>query len=176
LAWPPSTDDDVEEKYRRAGQPKKRWITSALAALGVVVLAVVGARLLPSLLEASLGSEPDTANATAPAAANPPTLPVAPATLTTDTAAATDPGRFTPTPTRPPAAPAMTSGVSAQLEKRAIEHLIANDYPAAKQLYEKLQSAESTRPEFALMVELLSRASARACGEPGQAPCAGAQP
>jgi hypothetical protein len=143
----------------------------SLGGLGLVVLAGVGVWLAPKLIS-SFAAKTDSAAATAPSAAEAPTLPAAPAPVVTDTAAATDPVRFTPTPTRPPAAPAMTSGPSAQLEKKAIERLIANDYPAARQLYEKLRSAEPTRPEFGLMVELLNRT----CGQPGQAPCAGAQP
>jgi hypothetical protein len=174
LALPLTTFDGSKHKQpRRVSKPNKRWLAISLGGLALVVLAGLGVWLGPKLL-ARLTSGSESAAATAPAAA--PTLPVAPATAVTDTSAASDPVRFTPTPTRPPAAPAMTSGPSAQLEKKAIERLIANDFPAAKQLYEKLRSAEPTRHEFALMVELLSRAGARPCGQPGQAPCAGAQP
>jgi hypothetical protein len=174
LALPLTTFDG--SKHQQTGLPRKsnkRWLAIALGGLGLVALAGLGAWLAPKLLP-GLASGSDSGAAAAPVDA--PTLPAAPATVVTDTAAASDPVQFTPTPTRPPAAPAMTSGPSAQLEKKAIERLIVNDYPAAKQLYEKLRSAEPTRPEFTLMVELLSRAGGPPCGEPGQAPCAGAQP
>ena len=55
---------------------------------------------------------------------------------------------------------------TAQLEKKAIERLIANDYAAAKQLYEKLKSTEPLRPEFAVMVDLLGRTSPAAGATP----------
>ena len=174
LALPLTTFDG--SKHKQASHPKsnKRWLAISLGGLGLVVLAGLGVWLAPKLTS-SLSAAPSD-DASAPSAAAAPTLPAAPAAVVTDTSAASDPVRFTPTPTRPPAAPAMTSGPSAQLEKKAIERLIANDYPAAKPLYEKLRSAEPTRPEFGLMVELLNRAGSRACGQAGQAPCAGAPP
>jgi|GEM_PF-3927145 len=172
LALPLSTFDSSKEKGKRRG-PNKRWIVLAVGGLGVAALAGVGVWLAPKLLG---GRAADSENASPVAAADAPALAPTPPSVVTDTSAATDPVRFTPTPTRPPAAPAMTSGPSAQLEKKAIERLIANDYPAAKQLYEKLRSAEPTRSEFALMLELLNRAGARGCGQPGQTPCAGVEP
>lgn len=173
LALPLSTFDSSKKKAKRSGPIDKRWIVLAVGGLGVAALAGVGVWLAPKL---SSGRAADSENTSPTAAADAPALPATPPSIVTDTSAATDPVRFTPTPTRPPAAPAMTSGPSAQLEKKAIERLIANDYPAAKQLYEKLRSAEPSRPEFALMLELLNRASARSCGQPGQAPCEGVQP
>lgn len=159
LALPLSTFDGSKHKAAaRTGKGNKRRL--ALAGLAVAALAGLGFWLGPQLLASRADS--DTGSAGATAAADVPVLPAAPAPVVTDTAAATDPARFTPTPTRPPAAPAMTAGPSAQLEQKAIERLIANDYPAAKQLYEKLRSAEPTRPEFALMIELLERHGAGA--------------
>jgi len=157
LALPLSTFDSPKNA-KRSGANHKRWIALALSGLGVAALVGLGFWLGPQLLE---GRAADDESAPPTAAADAPALPVAPAPVVTDTSAATDPARFTPTPTRPPAAPAMTSGSAAQLEKKAIERLIANDYPGAKQLYEKLRSAEPSRPEFALMVELLERGAAR---------------
>jgi hypothetical protein len=179
LALPLSTFDSSKDKGKRSSPINKRWIVLAVGGLGVAALAGAGVWLAPKLLG---GSAADSENASPVAAADAPALAPIPPSVVTDTSAATDPMRFTPTPTRPPAAPAMTSGPSAQLEKKAIERLIANDYPAAKQLYEKLRSSEPTRPEFALMLELLNRAGtsgaagAQGCGQPGQAPCAGVEP
>ena len=62
-------------------------------------------------------------------------------------------------------------GGSAQLEKQAIDALIANDYRAAYALYEKLRAAEPAHPEYGVMLELLTRELSPACGGPGQAAC-----
>lgn len=117
LALPLTTFDGSKHKQpKRASKSNKRWLAISLGGLGLVVLAGLGVWLAPKLL-ARLQPGSDSAAATAPA--DVPTLPAAPAAVVTDTAAATDPVRFTPTPTRPPAAPAMTSGPSAQLEEKS---------------------------------------------------------
>jgi hypothetical protein len=64
-------------------------------------------------------------------------------------------------------------GHSAELEKQAIDALLANDYAAARASYEQLRVAEPARPEYAIMLDLLARELAPACGAPGQPPCAG---
>lgn len=187
LALPLKTLDGSQQRTtskKSAEAPPKRWPAISLILLAVVAFGGVIVLRAPHLLPAPLSSLLAPASAApyqplAPEASGAPELPSVPvAEVATDTSAATDPTKAapTPTPTRPPAAPAMTSGPSAQLEKKAIERLIANDYVNAKQLYEKLRSAEPSRSEFGVMVELLNRASAAPCGQPGQAPCAGARP
>jgi hypothetical protein len=188
LALPLKTLDGRQHRApkKTSDAPPKRWPAISLILLAVIAFGGVIVLRAPHLLPASLSSlfaptpaVPD--ELLVPEANNAPVLPsAAPPVLaqTTDTSAATDPAKAvqTPTPTRPPAAPAMTSGPSAQLEKKAIEHLIANDYANAKQVYEKLKSAEPGRGEFAVMVELLNRATGAGCGQPGQPACAGAKP
>jgi hypothetical protein len=63
-------------------------------------------------------------------------------------------------------------GDVAQLEKQAIDLLLANDYVAARAAYERLRAAEPARPEYSVMLDLLAREIAPACGGPGQVPCA----
>jgi hypothetical protein len=172
----PLSDDQPRKTKQGSNAPPKRWPAISLILLAVVAFGGVIVLRAPQLLPAPL-SGLLTPTPAVPEELLAPELPSAPAApLTTDTAAATDPAKAAPTPTRPPAAPALTSGASAQLEKKAIERLIANDYAAAKPLYEKLRSAEPSRSEFAVMVELLNRAGGAACGQPGQAPCAGPRP
>jgi hypothetical protein len=190
LALPLKTLDGSQHRTtskKSADAPPKRWPAISLILLAVVafggVIVLRAPHLLPAPLMSLIAPAPAVSDdALAPEAANAPALPSTPPVgqaVATDTSAATDPAPAkaapTPTPTRPPVAPAMTSGPSAQLEKKAIERLIANDYANAKQLYEKLRSAEPSRTEFAVMIELLNRASAAPCGQPGQAPCAGAR-
>jgi hypothetical protein len=184
LALPLTTQDGSRKTKRHSDAPPKRWPAISLILLAVVafggVIVLRAPQLLPAALSGLLVSAPAVPDEMlAPEASAAPELPSAPAAQpSTDIAAATDPAKAapTPTPTRPPAAPAMTSGASAQLEKKAIERLIANDYAAAKQLYEKLRSAEPSRGEFAVMVELLNRASGTTCGQPGQPACSGPRP
>lgn len=185
LALPLKTLDGRQlREPKRTSDAPKRWPAISLILLAVVAFGGVIVLRAPHLLPASLSNMiaptpavPD--ELLAPEVTNAPELPsTAAPVLATDTSAATDPAKAapTPTPTRPPAAPAMTSGASAQLEKKAIERLIANDYNSAKPLYEKLRSAEPTRGEFGVMVELLNRASGAGCGQPGQPVCAGQRP
>jgi hypothetical protein len=160
LALPVSYADHDDMPERTQTSARKPWLKLVLAALGMVgvgaFLVLRAPHWLPDSVAARLAPPPPP-----PAAAVAPPLPAAPPPeRTTDVSAATDPIRAFPAPARPPAAPAMTSGASAQLEKKAIERLIANDYAAAKSLYERLQSVEPSRPEFAAMVELLKRNAA----------------
>ncbi|HET8939501.1 MAG TPA: hypothetical protein VFN67_38940 [Polyangiales bacterium] len=186
LALPLKTLDGRQQRPTKKTNdaPPKRWPAISLILVAVVAFGGVIVLRAPHLLPASLSNMLAPAPAVpdemiAPEAATAPELPSAAApVLATDTSAATDPAKATPTPTptRPPAAPAMTSGASAQLEKKAIERLIANDFSNAKPLYEKLRNAEPTRGEFAVMVELLNRVSGAGCGQPGQPVCAGPRP
>jgi hypothetical protein len=170
-------------------------VFAALAFGGVV--AVRAPQLLPAPLAALLGASAD-ARAAAPQSDAvqpleggeqlPPTAAVPGAQVATDLAAATDPAAAAvaapavapspaaAAPVAPPATPvgpaAPATGAAAELEKQAIERLMANDYPAAKRLYTQLRAVTPTRAEYAVMIDLLERASTATCGQPGQAPCA----
>jgi hypothetical protein len=155
-------------------------IALAVIAFGCVIVlrapsllpAPLAARLAPAASHGPGEEAPATPRATASAAV---AAVIANATAS-DTSGVTDPGLAPPSPTHPPASPPFTSGMSAQLEKKAIERVMANDYPGAKQLYERLRSAEPNRPEFGVMLELLTRATGSACGQPGQPTCTGVVP
>jgi hypothetical protein len=187
-------------RSKPAPAPVKRWPAVSLLVLAILafggVIAARAPQLLPGPLAAVLAGhgdntaeqpetalDPQRAGGLAdpqPMAADPGAQP---APVVTDVAAAIDPSTAAaapaaPAPTAAPAIPrspvaaAPSSGAAAQLEKEAIERLMANDYPAAKQLYQRLRAQAPTRAEYAVMLDLLDRASAAPCGQPGQAPCA----
>ena len=95
----------------------------------------------------------------------------------TDVSAATQPPERLgkPAPAALPSAasvqPAL-SGPPAELERQAIDLLIAKNYPAAAQVYERLRAAEPDNKAYSVMLGLLSRGENKACGQPGQEPCA----
>jgi hypothetical protein len=69
-------------------------------------------------------------------------------------------------------APVAVQGGLADLEKQALDRLVANDLPGAKQFYDRLHMAAPSHSEYALMVDLLTRVLEEpACGQPGQEPC-----
>jgi hypothetical protein len=68
--------------------------------------------------------------------------------------------------------PSALQGASAELEKQAIDALLANDFASARGLYERLRVAEPTRPEYPLMLELLARDPQGSCGRADQPACA----
>jgi hypothetical protein len=76
-----------------------------------------------------------------------------------------------PSAANPP--PQAAQGHSAELEKQALDSLLANDYAAARVIYEQLRAAEPARPEYGIMLDLLARELTPACGGPGQVPCSG---
>jgi hypothetical protein len=107
-------------------------------------------------------------------AAPPPMAAEAPAQPAAAQAATAQAPAASAEPTAPAAAsaPAALQGDVAQLEKQAIDLLLANDYVAARAAYERLRAAEPARPEYSVMLDLLAREIAPACGGPGQVPCA----
>jgi hypothetical protein len=183
----------------RKPAPVKRW--PALSLLGLAVVAFGGVIVVraPQLLPAPLAplatlvakqlrvAAPAVPTASPPAQAAPPAEMAqppegsaieAPAALG-GAASTAAPGAEVPTANAPePAAqaaapvPAAVQGDVAQLEKQAIDLLLANDYTAARASYERLHSAEPARPEYSVMLDLLAREIAPACGGPGQVPCA----
>ena len=108
-------------------------------------------------------------SADAPNAVAQPGAVVAPAGSVEAAAALEQPGAVVQ-PAGP--APVPAQGATAELEKQAIDLLLANDYSAASVVYERLRGAEPGRPEYSVMLELLAREIAAGCGGPGQAPCA----
>jgi hypothetical protein len=146
----------------------RRWPAIVLLACAVIALSAALAlrapRLLPQPLAAWLGAPQPAAAPTAPAPA--------PAQPVTDVSAATaDPSDRSAL--KPPSLLAPVTGEAAEVEKRAVELLIAHDVAAARGLYGVLQKAEPERPEFAIMVKILGRdAKTAPCGGEGQKPCA----
>jgi hypothetical protein len=150
-------------------RPVKKWPALSLIGLAVVafggVIAVRAPRLLPApiagwLMRAPAASVAPPANVPPPSAA----VPSTPSDVLPPMAAGAP-----PTPTASPDAPAQ--GERAQLEKQAIDLLIANDYSAARAVYEKLHALEPARPEYSALLDLLARELAPTCGGLGQAPC-----
>jgi hypothetical protein len=178
-----------------ASKPVRRWPALALLGLAVVafggVIVVRAPGLLPPPLAAMLGrSDPPAQLPESPAVAQGPQAPaplsappeaaiqqpaadVAPTAAPDAPAEATEPtGTTTPAPQIAVANVAGVQGGSAELEKQAIELLLANDYRAAYSVYERLRAAEPARPEYGVMLELLSRELTPTCGGPGQPGCA----
>jgi hypothetical protein len=183
---------NTEKRAKASAAPAKRSPAAALVVFAALafggVVAVRAPQLLPAPLAALLGA-PAATTAAAPqsdavqpldAVEQPqPTAAVPGAQVATDLAAATDPAAVaaptaapSPAAAAPVASAAPATGAAAELEKQAIERLMANDYPAAKRLYTQLRAVTPTRAEYAVMIDLLERASAVPCGQPGQAPCA----
>jgi hypothetical protein len=179
-----------------APAPVKRWPALSLIGLAIVAFGVVvvvrAPGLLPPQIAALLGVAVR-APETAPAAADPNALPPGPDLAPADPADTAqappvDPAGSTPPiaadPVPVPADPAAqvapaasasvvrVEGAAAELEKQAIDALLANQFPTAKGLYERLRAAEPARPEYAVMLELLNRGALPSCGEPGQPECA----
>jgi hypothetical protein len=153
-------------------KPVRRWPALVLLGLGFVAFGAVLALRAPHLLPGPMGRlmtrvlhrVPDAAAAEQPAP-----------TQVTDVSAAQDPAQKpedTPQTARARPAPVAVQGGLADLEKQALDRLVANDLPGAKQFYDRLHMAAPSHSEYALMVELLTRVLEEpACGQPGQEPC-----
>jgi hypothetical protein len=165
--------------------PVRRWPALSLLGLafvafgGVIVVRAPG--LLPAPLAALVARPPAAAPAEPPTAAEAPVpgepAPLAPAADVAQPTAAEQPEpAAAPAVAQPSAAsqpPLAVQGHSAELEKQAIDSLLANDYAAARASYEQLRAAEPARPEYGIMLDLLARELTPACGGPGQVPCTG---
>jgi len=150
----------------------RRVVPWALAGAALAVITGVAVWRLPRLLE-SLRAPNAAEAANVPRAAAADTAPAAPSPVTTALSAATDPvpavvEQDIPKAERGPVPPAV-DGATAELERQAIELLIAKDYPAAARVYERLRVAEPSHREYSVMIDVLARP---ACGQPGQAACA----
>jgi hypothetical protein len=174
----------ADEVSARKSNAVKRWPAVSLFAIafvafgGVIVVRAPGLLPQPLLAIGAFVSNqaqrllPGTAPALPPAA-GPQTEPPVPGPH--------DPALQQPTPgnvassaapSDPAALPlAPVQGGSAELEKQAIDLLVANDYPAARAVYEHLRAAEPAHPEYGVMLDLLTREIAPACGGEGQMPC-----
>jgi hypothetical protein len=174
----------ADEVSARKPHAVKRWPALSLFAIAFVafggVILVRAPGLLPQPLLAMGAFVSNQVqrllSGTAPAlppAAGPQTEPPVPGPH--------DPAPQQPTPenvapSRAPSAPAAVPlapvrGGSAELEKQAIDLLMANDYAAARAVYELLRAAEPAHPEYGVMLDLLTREIAPACGSEGQMPC-----
>ena len=123
-----------------------------------VATAAPGAQAAELQAQPSAAQASATADTQAPGAAEPaPVVAEAPSALAASAVVA--------------APPAALTGGTAELEKQAIDLLLANDYPAARAVYERLRAVEPTRVEYGVMLDLLTREIAPACGGPGQEPC-----
>lgn len=176
---------------RAAAATPKRWPALLLIGLAVIAAGVVvvlrAPHLLPPPLAALLGREEPTSEGDTELGATGlddqaaatervgQVDPAQPDTTATAVSAATDP-QVQPIAAAPgavPSAPAVAVGeAAAALEKQAIDRLAVNDYPGATRAYQQLRAADPTRREYTVMLELLARASAAPCGQPGQEPCA----
>jgi hypothetical protein len=173
---------------RAGANAPKRW--PALSLLGLAVVAFGGVivlrapQLLPPPLAALVTGTTAVQGATPPAnvplepepALDPdtrvPGVADSDAHEATAVHAATAAGDTAVAAVAAPASAGLT-GVAAQLEKEAIDLVLANDYTAASKLYEQLRAQVPGRREYPIMIALLARAVAAAtCGKPGQEPCA----
>jgi hypothetical protein len=166
----------------RAPKPRsnapKRW--PALALLGLAVVVGAGAivarapQLLPGPLAALFGAggaqQSPVAEVPAPVRAEQETSAAA-ATREVPKAAPPAPVRAAVIVATSSAPGAPLKVGSAELERQAIDLLVENDYAGAAKLYERLRTAEPSRPEYGVMLEVLAR-QASGCGQPGQEPCA----
>ena len=167
-----------ERTTHRTAQPaRKLW--PVVAAVAAVVLLAGGGWFAARWIHGDSLAQTD-----APAAATP-ALPVAVkapdlarGNTVTDVSAATQLDRAKPVvaaaPAQPtqPAQPVTLAGTPAELERQAIDLLIAKNYPAAAQAYERLRAAEPDNKAYAVMAGLLTRSETKSCGQPGQEPCA----
>jgi hypothetical protein len=169
--------------------PVKKWPALSLIGLAIIafggVIAVRAPGLLPAPIAALLmrasGSPPRPRLEADPAEVHPPptaateTPPTA-ASEAPPTAASEAPPTVSSAAARAPDGSAANvwapaQGERAQLEKRAIDLLIANDYAGARAVYDKLHALDPSRPEYRVLLDLLARELAPTCGGPGQAPC-----
>lgn len=158
---------------RTAQSDRKLWPMIAAAVAGVVVLGGGGWLAAHLVHSGSARDQPD-------AVALPPLAdkahPTLPSSTVTDVSAATQPERVprAEPAAAPPtqAAPVTLASSPAELERQAIDLLIAKNYPAAAQAYERLRQAEPENKAYAVMLGLLSRGEGKSCGQPGQEPCA----
>jgi hypothetical protein len=179
LAGPALNSIDQAGPIRHA--PVRRWPALSLLGLAVVafggVIAVRAPNLLPVPIAALLVRRPAVGAERGASEASPP-----PAAAIGETARAAGPIQV-PQPAQPvalgqpsvahveAALPQAVKRSSAELEKQAIDLLLANDYAAARAVYERLRAAEPARPEYTIMLDLLDRELAPACGALGQVPC-----
>lgn len=168
----------VSQQAERAApsKPVRRWpalllLTLALLAFGAVVV-LRAPHLLPPPV-AKLVYRLYTRGAAVPPPSTATTAPVPSDGVPGPAVLAPTPEITAPAPApEPRRLPIQVQGGLAELEKQAIDRLLANDYPAAKLAYERLHTAAPSRGEYAVMVELLTRALTEpACGQPGQEPC-----
>jgi hypothetical protein len=166
-SFDPNASSDARVSMVKA-RPVKKWPALSLIGLAVVAFGGVIAVRAPGLLPAPIAGWLMRAPAAAPASVPPPSAAV-PSTPSPSEVLPPMAADAPPTPTASPDAPAQ--GERAQLEKQAIDLLIANDYSAARAVYEKLHALEPARPEYSALLDLLARELAPTCGGPGQAPC-----
>ena len=160
---------------RTVAPARKLW--PALSLLGAAV--VIGGGLLiwqnlrsPAARGAQAEAGPGVVLAPAPALPSTAREPVgvppmAPSTVTDVSAATQERAALKPAA---PAVMVQPQGSAPELEKQAIELLIAKDYANAARVYERLRALEPERREYAAMYSMLTR-SAGTCGRPGQEPC-----